>query len=73
MQYIDYGLSGFRRELFDHTPKVFDLAMLFHDLSLQGELAGFEVEQRFYEIGSPRGLYDLEQYLGHCRDLQKAL
>jgi MurNAc alpha-1-phosphate uridylyltransferase len=73
MQYIDYGLSGFRRELFDHTPKVFDLAMLFHDLSLQGELAGFEVEQRFYEIGSPEGLYDLEQYLEHGRDLQKAL
>jgi len=37
--------------------------VLLHDLSLQGELAGFEVKQRFYEIGSPDGLRDLEQYL----------
>jgi NDP-sugar pyrophosphorylase family protein len=63
MQYIDYGLSAFHIEVFDHTPQVFDLAMLLHDLSLQGELAGFEVRQRFYEIGSPQGLADLELYL----------
>jgi MurNAc alpha-1-phosphate uridylyltransferase len=63
MQHIDYGLSAFRRELFNHRPEVFDLAVLLHDLSLQGELAGIEVEQRFYEIGSPEGLRDLEQYL----------
>jgi len=63
MQHIDYGLSAFRRELFDRTPKVFDLAMLFHDLSLQGELAALEVQERFYEIGSSQGLYDLEDYL----------
>jgi NDP-sugar pyrophosphorylase family protein len=74
MQHIDYGLSVFRRELFDHTPTVFDLAMLFHDLSLQGELAALEVQERFYEIGSPRGLYDLEDYLRKSRqDLQKAV
>jgi NDP-sugar pyrophosphorylase family protein len=63
MQYIDYGLSAFHLEVFDHTPQVFDLAMLLHDLSLQGELAGLEVRQRFYEIGSPQGLADLERYL----------
>jgi NDP-sugar pyrophosphorylase family protein len=65
MRYIDYGLSVFRRDLFEQIPdKVFDLSTLFHDLSLRGELAGFEVQQRFYEIGSPAGLADLEQYLG---------
>ena len=63
MQYIDYGLSAFRRELFDRMPEVFDLAMLLHQLSLEGQLAGFEVQQRFYEIGSPAGLHDLQQYL----------
>jgi NDP-sugar pyrophosphorylase family protein len=73
MQHIDYGLSAFHRELFDHRPEVFDLAALLHDLSLQGELAGFEVEQRFYEIGSPQGLRDVEQYLEKCQDLQKAV
>ena len=69
MQHIDYGLSAFRRELFDNRPEVFDLALLLHDLSLQGELAGFEVEQRFYEIGSPEGLLDLEQYLEKSQSL----
>jgi NDP-sugar pyrophosphorylase family protein len=73
MKYIDYGLSAFRRELFDHSPEVFNLAMLLHELSLQGLLAGFEVQQRFYEIGSPAGLHDLEQYLEKCQGLQKAL
>ena len=63
MRYIDYGLSAFRRDLFDHRPEVFDLAVLLHELSLYGRLAGFEVQQRFYEIGSPAGLQDLEQYL----------
>ena len=62
MQYIDYGLSCFRRQIFDN-PTPSDLATLFHDLSLQGQLAGFEVHQRFYEIGSPAGLRDFEQYL----------
>ncbi|HEY6393247.1 MAG TPA: sugar phosphate nucleotidyltransferase [Bryobacteraceae bacterium] len=64
MRYIDYGLSAFRRDLFESIPdKVFDLSTLFHDLSLKGNLAGLEVRQRFYEIGSPSGLNDLEQYL----------
>jgi len=63
MQHIDYGLCAFRRELFDQTPEVFDLAMLLHQLSSEGQLAGFEVQQRFYEIGSPVGLHDLEEYL----------
>jgi len=62
MCYIDYGLSCFRREIFDdHTPA--DLSALFHELSITGRLAGFEVHQRFYEIGSPAGLRDFEQYL----------
>lgn len=64
MHYIDYGLSACRRELFTaSTPEVFDLAALFHQLSLQGQLAGYEVARRFYEIGSPAGLQDLELYL----------
>jgi len=65
MQYIDYGLSCFRRDAFDHhTPA--DLAALFHDLSLQGRLAAFQVHERFYEIGSPAGLHDFEQYIEGC-------
>ena len=63
MQYIDYGLSALRRDLFATTPEVFDLSTLFTRLSHESHLAGFEVTQRFYEIGSPEGLRDLERAL----------
>jgi NDP-sugar pyrophosphorylase family protein len=64
MRYIDYGLLAFRRELFEGvTPEVFDLAALLHQLSLCGRLAGYEVTERFYEVGSVAGLEDLERYL----------
>jgi NDP-sugar pyrophosphorylase family protein len=62
MQYIDYGLSCFRRDVFD-DPGPADLAALFHELSVQRKLAGVQVHERFYEIGSPAGLRDFEQYL----------
>ncbi len=62
MQYIDYGLSCFRRDVFDN-PTTSDLAVLFRELSISGRLAAFEVHERFYEIGSPAGLRDFEQYL----------
>jgi len=65
MQYIDYGLSAFHRALFDDAPDVFDLAALLHRLSVDGALAGYEVTERFYEIGSPEGLRDLEEALSN--------
>jgi hypothetical protein len=37
--------------------------VLFRELSISGRLAAFEVHERFYEIGSPAGLRDFEQYL----------
>jgi NDP-sugar pyrophosphorylase family protein len=64
--HIDYGVSALKRETLTRAvaPDVkSDLAELFHALSLRGELAGLEVAQRFYEIGSPAGLTDLEGYL----------
>jgi NDP-sugar pyrophosphorylase family protein len=70
MDYIDYGLSALRREVIERikTP-VFDLSTLYHDLSVAGELAGYEVTQRFYEIGSPQGLRDLEEYVGQVANV----
>jgi NDP-sugar pyrophosphorylase family protein len=64
MQYIDYGLSILRRDaLAGIAETIFDLSAVFHRLSLEGQLAGYEVTERFYEIGSPEGLSDLEKYL----------
>jgi NDP-sugar pyrophosphorylase family protein len=67
MKYIDYGLSAFSQDLIVREVKAgekADLADLFHRLSAQGKLAGYEVTQRFYEIGSPAGLADFRDLLG---------
>lgn len=66
MQWVDFGLSAFRREAVRREiepAKKADLAEVFHRLSLRGELAGWEVTQRFYEIGSPAGLEDFRAFL----------
>jgi NDP-sugar pyrophosphorylase family protein len=58
MQHIDWGLSVIRSaELALRTAnEPFDLADLFSDLSRAGKLGGYEVNTRFYEIGSVEGL-----------------
>jgi NDP-sugar pyrophosphorylase family protein len=64
MNYIDYGLLAFTRQIFaEATSEVFDLATLLHQLSMDGQLAGFEVSERFYEVGSAIGLLELDRYL----------
>jgi NDP-sugar pyrophosphorylase family protein len=69
-RWIDYGLSVLdERVIAERVPAngVADLAALYHDLSLAGELGAFEVEERFYEVGSPSGLEELERYLKHSK------
>jgi NDP-sugar pyrophosphorylase family protein len=65
MHHIDYGLSLFRAPVFDRWPAAepFDLADVMRKLVAQNDLAGFEVAERFYEIGSPAGLAELEELL----------
>jgi len=63
MEYIDYGMSVIRASVLDGYPERFDLASVFTALSMADTLAGFEVEQRFFEIGSPSGLAEAENYL----------
>jgi len=65
MRYIDYGLSLFRAAALDEYPAgvKFDLADLMQRLVARRELAGFEVMERFYEIGSPGGLAELDTLL----------
>jgi NDP-sugar pyrophosphorylase family protein len=65
MRHIDYGLSIFRESVFRERPqgRAFDLADVMMSLIEKGELAGFEVPERFYEIGSPAGLAELEKRL----------
>ena len=65
--YIDYGLAALeRRVVADEVPAGAraDLAELYFNLSRRGDLAGMEVHERFYEIGSPAGLADFARRLG---------
>lgn len=66
MQYIDYGLGVFRSSAFDAVPggEHYDLAAIYQNLLANGQLASFEVTQRFYEIGSVQGIEDLKGHLG---------
>ena len=66
MCWIDYGLTALRRSvLAERVPPdtVFDLAPVLSALAAEGKLAGFEVPDRFYEIGSPQGRAELETLL----------
>jgi NDP-sugar pyrophosphorylase family protein len=65
MRHIDYGLSLFQATVFNAYPadKPFDLAEVMGKLVREKQLAGYEVHERFYEIGSPAGLTELEKLL----------
>ena len=64
MTYIDYGLSVLTPRALAGYPanEPLDLADVYHNLSIAGELAGYEVCERFYEIGSHQGLDETEKY-----------
>jgi NDP-sugar pyrophosphorylase family protein len=66
MRHIDYGLSLFKAVAFDgySREQPFDLAEVMGKLVREKQLAGYEVKERFYEIGSPSGLEELERLLG---------
>jgi NDP-sugar pyrophosphorylase family protein len=65
MEHIDYGLGALRAEAFRAYPEgePLDLAAVYQDLLARGELAGYEVARRFYEIGSPAGLEETRRLL----------
>ena len=67
MAHIDFGVSVLSAELFASYPdsKVIDLADICRDLSMRRQLAAFEVAERFYEIGSPQGIRDIEEFLSN--------
>jgi NDP-sugar pyrophosphorylase family protein len=64
MEHIDYGLGILSDEVLIKYPlgDSLDLADVYHQLSLSGLLTGFEVNERFYEIGSHSGIRETERY-----------
>ncbi len=65
MEYIDYGASLLQDAAIERVPpeRPSDLSDLFYELAADGALAAHEVEERFYEVGSPEGIRDLERKL----------
>ena len=64
MRHIDYGLGAISAQVLadENTTGPFDLADIYHRLSLSGQLAGYEVHERFYEIGSHQGLAEAANF-----------
>jgi MurNAc alpha-1-phosphate uridylyltransferase len=71
MSHIDYGLSVFSGSIFepyaDGKPE--DLSDICTKLSIKGLLAGYEVKDRFYEIGSLKGIKDFSEYIERDRNV----
>jgi N-acetyl-alpha-D-muramate 1-phosphate uridylyltransferase len=65
MKHIDYGVAVLSRAALERVPpdQPFDLADLYRELVDQGSMVGYEVSQRFYEIGSHAGLEETRRYL----------
>jgi NDP-sugar pyrophosphorylase family protein len=66
MRHIDYGLGVFRKSALEQH-SVRDLAAVYQRLLAADDLAGFEVAERFYEIGSHAGIQELSAWLKHAR------
>ena len=62
MKYVDYGLAILTKKAvqkYFFEKKIFDLADIYNLLSKKSLLAGYEIKNRFYEIGSSKGLKEL--------------
>jgi NDP-sugar pyrophosphorylase family protein len=65
MVYIDYGANLFRKQVLELVPEgqFYSLEDLFAQLVEMKELLAYEVKERFYEIGSLRGLTEFKEYV----------
>jgi NDP-sugar pyrophosphorylase family protein len=63
MNYIDYGLGILSKAVFHdfENETAFDLACVYEKLVKEKQLIGYEIIERFYEIGSKEGLRELQQ------------
>jgi hypothetical protein len=63
--HIDYGATALRRDVVAAHPEgeVWGLEVVQHDLARRKRLRACVVRERFYEIGSPEGLAELDTHL----------
>jgi NDP-sugar pyrophosphorylase family protein len=64
MRWIDYGLGGLEVSALDMIgSSESDLSTLYRRLAKEGELCGYEVAERFYEIGTEASLSETDRFL----------
>lgn len=64
LDWIDYGLSVFDKNIFAETPDgPFDLGDLVSALAGRGDLAGLEASKPYHEIGSQAGYQRFQAYI----------
>jgi len=65
MVYIDYGLNILRKEALNLVPphEPYSLEELYAQLIDRQELLAYEVQERFYQIGSFEGLAEFEAFI----------
>lgn len=63
MTHIDYGLGGFDARALDAYDGKFDLVAVYQTLIANDDVLGYEVPERFYEIGSVAGLEETRRLL----------
>ena len=64
MDYIDYGISVMSKELLgDIPPGASDLSDLYQSLVENNEASGYEVRNRFYEIGTSSSLAEFRDFI----------
>ena len=70
MDHIDYGAAMLRAAALDLIPKYpCDLAFLYSQLVESGLMLGYEVKDRFYEIGSYEGIEDANRYFAELEEV----
>ena len=67
MKFIDFGLGMMNKKCLNNLREneIFDLADIYKDLIDKGELLGYEVKERFYEIGSLKGIEEFKNYINN--------
>jgi NDP-sugar pyrophosphorylase family protein len=64
-EHIDYGMLIVQRRLFEPIPssRAFDLADVLTQAASRDDLGAFEVDRRFYEMGTPDSLAEVLEFV----------
>ncbi len=73
MEYIDYGISMLDKSILKQIPKdrYMDLSDIYHKLVENKLMSGYEIRNRFYEIGTSFSLTEFKKFIYQNKILKK--